>query len=140
MKDKLVILDGDLYRTREDQKIQIQKHLTGTEPSNEEKIVDSFDCIRQFVLEEEYSPEQFLHFTLQLINDGSEIVEAAKSIHTVINKHDYINQIFTQLGYTNKTLGLKSIVDKFSESEVWNSYTKEVFDWLDHKIEEKKLI
>ena len=33
----------------------------------------------------------------------------------------------------------KSIVDKFSESEVWNSYTKEVFDWLDEKIEEKKL-
>lgn len=137
--DKLVILDGDLYRTREDQKIQIQKHLTGTEPSNEEKIVDSLNCIRQFVLEEEFSPEQFLHFTLQRINDGSEIVEAAKSILAIINKHDYINQIFTQLGHTNKTLGLKSIVDKFSESEVWNSYTKEVFDWLDEKIEEKKL-
>ena len=138
-KDKLVILDGDLYRTREDQKIQILKHLTGTEPSNKEKINDSLDCIRQFILEEEYSPEQFLHFTLQRMNDGSEIVEAAKSILVVINKHDYINQIFTQLGHKNKTLGLKSIVDKFSESEVWNSYIKEVLAWLDEKIEEKKL-
>jgi ABC-type lipoprotein export system ATPase subunit len=138
-KDKLVILDGDLYRTSEEQKIQIKKHLTGTEPSNEEKIVDSLNCIRQFVIEEEYSPEQFLHFTLRRINDGSEIVEAAKSILLVINKHDYINQIFTQLGHTNKTLGLKSIVDKFSESEIWHSYTKEVLDWLDQKIKEKKL-
>jgi AAA15 family ATPase/GTPase len=138
-KDKLVILDGDLYRTREQQKNQIKKHFTGTEPSNEEKIVDSLNCIRQFILEDDFSPEQFLHLTLQRMNDGSEIVEAAKSILVVINKHDYINQIFTQLGHTNKTLGLKSIVDKFSESEVWNSYTKEVFDWLDHKIEEIKL-
>ena len=80
-----------------------------------------------------------MHFTLQRINDGSEIVEAAKSILAIINKHYYINQIFTQLGHTNKTLGLKSIVDKFSESEVWKSYTKEVFDWLEEKIEEKKL-
>lgn len=139
MKDKLVILDGDLYKTREVRKIQIQKHLIGTEPSNEEKIVDSLDCIRQFVLEDEFSPEEFLHSTLQRINDGSEVVEAAKSIRVVINKHDYINQIFNQLGYTNKTLALKSTVDKFSESEVWNPYTKEVSDWLDKKIEEKKL-
>lgn len=135
----LIILDGDKYRTESERLIQIKKRFSGTEAEADEKRGKAISIIRQFILPESTSPEMHINNLLTNLNDDTEIVNVAKSINNVQDKHDYVRKIIEDLGYENTEVGLMKIVHKLSESPNWGNYISEVKDWLELKIREFNL-
>lgn len=136
----LIILDGDKYQTREDRRLQIKKKFSGTEAEAEEKRNLAISIIRQFIIPTNCSPERYVIDQLKDINDGTEIVNVARSINGVLDKHDFVKKIIADLGYENSNEGLLKIVQKLSESSDWDNYVSEVKNWLESKITEFNLI
>lgn len=130
----LIILDGDKHQTQDDRLLQIRKKFSGTEADAEEKRNLAISIIRQFILPIDCPPEKYINDQLRSIDDDSEVVNVAKSINGVLNKHDYVNKIIEDLGYENPKEGLSKIVLKLSESADWNNYIGEVKSWLESKI------
>jgi ABC-type lipoprotein export system ATPase subunit len=130
----LILLDGDLYKIPAQKMTQMEKFFSGTEVNAVMNRTQALTCIRQYTIPTAETPEQFINRNLREINDNSEIVLAASQINAVINKHDFVNQIITILGYQDKTIGLNKVVDKLATSIIWNDYTDEVRIWLNDRI------
>lgn len=130
----LVLLDGDVYKLPAQKMTQMEKYFAGTEVNAVANRTQALSCLRQYTIQTAETPEQFINRTLREINDNSEIVLAASQINAVLNKHDFVNQIITILGYQDKVIGLNKVVDKLSASPIWEDYTLEVRDWLNQRI------
>jgi len=124
-----IFLDGDVYTTQPEKEERMRVIFSG----NEEVIVHrrqaALSSIRQFNLPLGTSPETYINNSIREINDGSEIVEAARGINEVRDKHDYVDQIVHALGYPNQQ-GLAKVVDTLSVTPDWQPYTQPLRDWL----------
>ena len=130
IKNVLIVLDGDVYRTEEEKRTQIKSKYSGNEPWAHEKREKALSLISQYNLPAGYSPEQFLHGLLcSLEGPEDEIVSAAKRMYAVSNTHDWINQIARQIDDGTETI-MAEIVEECSKTAGWNEYVKPVRDWL----------
>ncbi len=130
----LVLLDGDRYKLAAEKMMQMEKYFAGTEPAAIANRAMALSCIKQYLIPTAETPEQFINRNLREIDDNTEIVIAATQINAVANKHEYVNQIISLLGYNDKTTGLNRVVDKLSTSPNWINYTQEIRDWLNYRI------
>ncbi len=70
---------------------------------------------------------------------GFSIIECAKTINGVKDKHEYITRIVDSIGEDRK-IGLIRIIDEISkEQDAWSVMTKDVSDWLKKKRNEYNL-
>lgn len=130
----LILLDGDRYKLHGEKMTQMEKYFAGTEVAAVANRTSALSCIRQYLIPTAETPEQFINRNIREINDNSEIVLAATQINAVANKHDYVNQIITLLGYNDKTTGLNKVSDKLATSATWVDYTQEVREWLNNRV------
>lgn len=134
LENILIILDGDRYKLQNEKMTQMEKFFSGNEPQAVENRTNALSCIRQFTIQTEETPEQFINRNIREINDNSEIVNIATQIIAVADKHDYVNQVINLLGYQDKTIGLTRVVEKLAQSAIWNDYTNELRIWLQGRI------
>lgn len=134
LENILIVLDGDRYKLQMEKMAQMEKYFSGNVPQAVTNRTNALSCVRQFTIQTEETPEQFINRNIREINDNSEIVNAASQIHAVADKHDCINQVIQLLGYHDKTIGLTRVVEKLSQAPIWNNYTEELRTWLENRI------
>jgi AAA15 family ATPase/GTPase len=133
-ENSIFVLDGDVYRTLEEQQKRLEAVLTG----NDEHAIllreSSLTKIKCLNLPENTKPEQYIHsiiISLEDTNDNehNEIIEVAKQVVAVDNSHKFVNDIIQRLGLS-RDVGLSKIIDLISSTQEWASYVSSVNDWL----------
>ena len=57
------------------------------------------------------------------------MVEVAKRINGVKDKHEWINQIVEEIDVGSEVV-INDIINECSKSDQWDDYVKPVYDWL----------
>jgi AAA15 family ATPase/GTPase len=130
----IFVLDGDVYRSKEEQKKQLGAVLTGNDEKAKSLRQSSAGKIICLNLPESTQPEKYIHsiiINLQDINNEEykEIVEAAKQIVAVSDDHKYVDALILKLGWS-RDVGLSKIIDLISSTQEWNSYIADIKEWL----------
>ena len=99
LSNTLIILDGDKDRLLENKEKQLKKYFSGTESDRLEKINKAIAVIAQFRLPENTSPEEFLYNEMVDRNcpNDVELVNAINRNKHVVDRHDYIRKIKTNI-------------------------------------------
>ena len=130
----IFVLDGDVYRTREEQEERLKTVLTGDTEYAISLRTDSLDKIKCLNLPKNTKPEKYIHSIIIGLNNSNdnernEIIEVAKQIISVDNSHKYVDDIIIRLDW-NRDVGLSKIIDLVSTTLEWNDYISDVKDWL----------
>lgn len=131
----LYVLDGDEYKTEEDKVKCIDRILTGDDQRAISLREKALRHIRQFNLPDAHNPEKFIHSIIERLNPEdfeaaeAEIIEAAKTIHFELDKHNYLDQIIITLGL-DRSSALTRMIDLASKSEQWDSFVSSIDDYL----------
>jgi len=99
----LFVLDGDIYKTDEEQKKQIDKVLTGTTDKDNILRETALTRITQFVLPDGEKPEKYYHSLICNIDDNklnndeeyNEILRVARDIQNVGDSHKFFDKELT---------------------------------------------
>lgn len=142
LSNKLIVLDGDVYRSKEEKEKQIDRKLSGTETDHSEKTARALSMITQLCVAENTPPEKHIHTMIiesGLPNDATnEILYCAKQVSTVKDTHDWIDGIVEQMNQDRKVV-LFQIINTASSHKDWGKYVANVYNWLKAKKEELKL-
>lgn len=130
----MFVLDGDVYRTKEEQGERLKAVLTGNDEHAKSLREISLERIKCLNLPENTKPEKYIHSIISVLectdnNEFNEIIEVAKQIIAVDNSHKYVDDIIIRLDW-NRDVGLSKIIDLFSSTQEWISYVSSVRDWL----------
>jgi len=130
----IFVLDGDVYRTREEQGKRLKAVLTGNDERAKLLREVSLERIKCLNLPENTKPEKYIHSIIIGLkdtdnNECNEIIGVAKQIVAVDNSHKYVDDIIKRLDW-NRDVGLSKIIDLFSSTQEWISYVVNVKDWL----------
>ena len=126
---RLIVLDGDVYRTEEEKKKQLRRLLSGTEAGHEDKIDAALSLITQFSLPEGACPEKFIYDLLLDVDGADEVTDCAKQITAVADSHDWLDQIVERMNQ-NRSIVLLKIIEQAAESDKWPAYVAQVRSWL----------
>lgn len=129
LEHRLIVLDGDVYRTDEDKKRQLRRLLSGTETNHDDKIDAALSLITQFSLPEGNCPEKFIYDLLLDVDGADEVTDCAKQVTGVVDSHDWLNQIVERMNQDRKNVLLK-IIEQAAESDKWSTYVERVRRWL----------
>lgn len=132
-----VISDGDVNRTKEEQKNQIKKYITGTEPKREEEREDILSHCFQYELPEGKTPEEYIHQSITQSNDISDDVEVKqglREIRAVTDKHQYVSQYVYKVYPNNPNAGYAEVIDCFLRTKNGKVFVKPVLDVLEKQI------
>jgi len=136
-ENSIFVLDGDIYRSKEEQKKRLNAVLTGNDQELNSLRESSLDKIKCLNLPENLQPEEYIHNILINLeihdnSESNEIIEVAREIQAVDNNHEYINDIITRLDWDRNT-GLTKIIDLVSTTQEWKTYVADVQYWLSSK-------
>ncbi|MDZ4786883.1 MAG: hypothetical protein SGJ02_12490, partial [bacterium] len=132
--NSIFVLDGDIYRTQEEQQKRLEAVLTG----NDEQAIllreSSLAKIKCLNLPENTAPEKYIHSIIIRLEDTddeerNEIIEVAKQIIAVDNSHKFVDDIIQRLDW-NRDVGLSKIIDLISSTQEWTNYVSNIHDWL----------
>lgn len=133
LENILIVLDGDVYQSRDEQLSQIKVALSGTEDDIASKWDKALSIIKQLRLPESTNyPEKYIHELLLLCSDSySEIVSMAEEIVGVSDSHRYIYDIVQRVGdeYNLVVDEILSIISQMQETK-WRNYTESIREWL----------
>jgi len=133
----LFVIDGDKYKTPDEQMKRINKVITGDPPKFEKMRSNALGYIRKFIIDDGFNPEKFLHSIIvdlppQNRDEDNEIINVAKTIQATDNPHQYIDLIIKKMDY-ERAVGLKVITDLSALSDRWQNFGVEIKDWLSSK-------
>lgn len=136
-ENSIFILDGDLYRTQEEQKDGLSRVLTGDDETAKSRREVGCEKIKSLKLPTDTNPEKYIHSIIIGLNnteneEDNEIIEVAKQIKFVDDNHKYVNLIIERLDW-DRSVGLSKIIDLISSSNEWIDYVADVKDWLESK-------
>lgn len=134
LDNRLVILDGDVYRTPEEKEKQLANVLSGTEKNHHERIDSAMTVLTQLQLPNNTSPEKFIYDLIVGLDQSDEITDCAKQITSVTNSHDWIDGIVSRM-HQDRKLVLYQIIELVSESEQWLAYIEPIHHWLQDRQE-----
>lgn len=126
--NRLIVADGDKYKTEEDKLKQIKKSLSGTEVDIDERRNRALSIICQFNLPDGFTPDKYLWKCLRESTRDNEIVQAAKSINARDDCHKYLKDI-----QDRTQASLQEVVTEASHSELWNDFVKPVSEWIEER-------
>lgn len=132
----LIVTDGDIFRTEQDKKEQMEKVYTGNEPDKDAKRDEALSHITQFILPPSKAPEEFIWEAFNASVYDTEIIRSAKNIRAVVDKHSYVNAIIDDLGI-DRMVALDRIVEQLTKEPCWNAYVAPVIAWMDERIANK---
>nr|MEC5216167.1 ABC-type lipoprotein export system ATPase subunit [Actimicrobium sp. GrIS 1.19] len=133
--NKLIVLDGDIYRSESDRLERIKAVLSGTESDLPQKRSNILAAIKEFnVGNPNITPEAKLHLMLRnnSIVGHEEIVQIANSIEAVNDTHSFVGEIIERLG-VDRLVGLSKIVDAAYTTAEWPGYVAEIRQWLNQR-------
>ncbi len=139
LDNRLIILDGDVYRTAEEKSKQLNNVLSGTEHDHNARIDQALSVLCQFRLPDATAPEKFIYDLIIRLDIEDEITECAKQITSVTNSHDWIDEIVNRM-HQERQLVLYRIIDLVSDSEQWPDYIAPVQQWLTQRKEALNLV
>jgi len=130
----IFVLDGDVYRTKEEQRERLKVVLTGDDEHAKSLRESSLEKIKCLSLPENTNPEKYIHsiiigFEYNDDSERNEIIEVAKQIVAVDNSHKFVDDIIQRLDW-NRAVGLSKIIDLISSTQKWDNYVANVKDWL----------
>ncbi len=139
-ENMLFVLDGDIYKTDEEQKKQIEKVLTGTTDKDNILRETALTRITQFVLPDGEKPEKYYHSLICNIDDNklnndeeyNEILRVARDIQNVGDSHKFFDNIIERMGY-NREVGLDKLVNLLSLTSEWDNIKRNIKNWLENK-------
>ena len=139
-ENMLFVLDGDIYKTDEEQKKQIDKVLTGTTDKDNILRETALTRITQFVLPDGEKPEKYYHSLICNIDDNklnndeeyNEILRVARDIQNVGDSHKFFDNIIERMGY-NREVGLDKLVNLLSLTSEWDNIKRNIKNWLENK-------
>ena len=136
-ENSIFILDGDVYRTQEEQNKYLSRVLTGDDETAKSRREVGCEKIKSLKLPADTNPEKYIHSIIIGLNNTeneeyNEIIEVAKEIISVDDDHKYVNLIIERLGW-DRSVGLSKIIDLISSSNEWIDYVADVKDWLESK-------
>lgn len=132
--NSIFVLDGDVYRSQEEQERRLKAVLTGDDRHAQELRQSSIAKIKHLNLPENTKPEKYIHSLIINLEEtdnreSNEIIEVARQIVVVDDSHKYIGDIIRRLDWDRNT-GLAKIIDLVSSAEAWDAYIADVKDWL----------
>jgi ABC-type lipoprotein export system ATPase subunit len=132
--NSIFVLDGDVYKTKEEQEERLKAVLTGNDEHAKSLRESSLEKIKCLNLPESTKPEKYIHSIIISLennhdNEYNEIIGVAKDIVAVDDCHKYVDDIISRLDW-NRDVGLSKIVDLLSFTPEWVSYIADVKDWL----------
>lgn len=125
----LIMLDGDVYRSKDDKRNAVKKVLSGTEKDHDHKVDKALSLIHQFILPEKTEPEKFIYDMLAGLKDNNEITSLARQEKAVSDSHQWLDHLVTRMGKSEEFV-LSKIVSMVSDHEKWAIYVKELREWL----------
>lgn len=125
----LIVLDGDVYKTREQRLDMLKRYFSGDEADKDQKRQAILDQIRQFCLPAGTPPEKFLHDLLCASANDTELTRSAKAIAAVADSHEYISRIVNEMDMSEDVV-INQIVHEVAQTKSWHDYTSEIRDWL----------
>lgn len=130
LQNKLIVLDGDKYQTKENKELQINKKLSGTEQDAEIKRNSALSIITEFFLPTDCTPEKFLFDTiLRCFPKDHEIYIAANEIKSVNDSHEWITNICYKLGINYSNI-VYNIFNYAKDDELFNKYITPIEQWV----------
>jgi len=133
------LLDGDVYKTREEKCDRLNKVITGNDEKAINYRVDALAKIFQLNLPQNLNPEKYLHSLIVALPESdnqefNEIIDVAKEVIVVNDDHKYIYDVLERLGWDSVT-GISKIIDLVATTDSWSSYTQEIHDWMKGEID-----
>jgi hypothetical protein len=134
-ENSIFILDGDVYRTKEEQKDCLSRVLTGDDETAKSRREVGCEKIKSLKLPKDTNPEKYIHSIIIGLNNTdneeyNEIIEVAKEINFVDDNHKYVDGIIDTFAW-DRSVGLSKIIDLISSSNEWIDYVADVKDWLE---------
>lgn len=130
LSNKLVVLDGDVYRSHAERSAQINKVVTGHGARIEALRSAVASSMSMLCLPQGQSPEQYMHQLLVSVDSGvDEICSIARQIDAPMERHGYVDSIVERMGEA-RAVSLRQIVDCVARSDGWSSYVQHLSDWL----------
>lgn len=136
--NNFILIDGDVYRSKNDKKNAIKKVLSGTEKNHDKKVDEATELIHQLILPEKTEPEKFIYDMLVDMKNDNELVGIAKDLNAVSNSHQWLDNLVARMGKSEELI-LYRIVDLVSEHEKWEIYVSELREYLIDRKKELKL-
>ena len=129
LDQRLIVLDGDKYRTEEERLRQIERRLSGTEAGHEDRVRRASSVIRQFTLPENTPPEKFLHSLLSTLDGAHELSVCAREVRDPADSHGWLDEIVSRMGQ-DRRITLHEIMERASDHIGWGPYVEELRSWL----------
>lgn len=131
LQNKLVVLDGDVFRSQEERVKEVCRVVTGHGARVESVRQSVLSAVRMFDLPEGCWPEKFIHSLLAASSgdDLDEMSDLAKFIGVPMEKHGFINQLVEMMGEI-RAVALARIVDKVSRTGEWQEYVRPISSWI----------
>jgi len=142
MHNKLIVLDGDVYRSNQDKEKQIVNKLSGTEATHAAKVQTALSMITQLCIPEKTAPEKYIHS--MIIENGlpddtaNEILRCARQITVAKNSHYWLDGIIERMNQ-DRNVTLFQIINYAKTHKKWVDYVENVYRWLRAKKEELDL-
>ena len=128
----IAVLDGDVYVSVEDKQNRINQVITGQAYNAERSKV--LNAVLQYDLPPNQKPEMFIRTAIlglpyEILPDYDEYRIVLEQIGIVDDDHKYIDDAIKRLDMDYQ-VGLAKMVDLFSKSTQWDTYTTPIKDWL----------
>lgn len=140
LDNMLFVLDGDIYRTEEEKRTQLNKVLTGNMGNVQDRRDLALSKIKQFILPEDINPERYYRNTIVEIPNENlnpkqlELKQILVDLENPPNDHLFITELADRIGLEEGEV-LTLLADMIRITPIWNDLTIEVNDRLSEKIE-----
>ena len=126
--NKLILIDGDVYRTDEEKMKQMKKKLGGNEEGRDAIRQHALSIVKQLNLPADEQPEHYL-WTLLKTKQG-DLADLANMIdQSPDDKHSYLYDIFELQG-EDKVTYYRNVVRTIKTDPAWAGYTRAINNWV----------
>ncbi|MBK7811298.1 MAG: AAA family ATPase [Saprospiraceae bacterium] len=132
------ILDGDVYRTEDEKRIQINRVLTGNVANFDTKRTTALSKITQLNIPENITPERYYrNLIVALPNDtlNAKQLELKQILEDIVNPpndHDFISILVDRIGLEEGEV-LTLLTDMLALTDDWDIIIVNIRDWFNQK-------
>lgn len=143
LENMLFVLDGDVYRTEDEKRTQLNKVLTGNMGNIQMQRDMAIEKIKQFIIPENITPERYYRDAIINISDENlttkqiELKMILVDLENPPNDHHFITELASRVGLEEGEI-LTLISDMLRITPIWTDLTQEINRWLADRIENQR--
>lgn len=137
----VIVMDGDVYETKEKKLKMLEKIHSGTGKLHNAQRLEMLNLIEQYSPDSLGSPDFHLR-NMILSLDAAEIPDLDRELFDLIiervaerTEKDYFYNVFLDLGITMES-GYKDIIRLASKSSFWDLYVASIEEWISAQAQE----